>query len=273
MPYVKKNNVKRGAKKATRKPKANGLKVSKPVINPLLRSYVKRMINGEVETKFFTEPNATQAAIQGSGFNTTGPFGWTSIRSLIPIIQQGVGPQQRNGNQISPVGKLLVRGYVLALPTDGGAGATNPFPNCPFYVRIVVWRQRGDIQTRSNSEILDDNLTAGGKVFDGTLDDLQVPFNKDKFVIGAVKQFMLQPNSSNIATNPLENLSGFPISKQFKLYLDLPNKIIYNDTGTTPQNACWYMSAGIVMCDGTIATNNFIRARITATTTMKFKDA
>lgn len=269
MPYGKKRNYARMAKKAVRKPKANGIKVSKPVINPVLKKYVSKLVNKTEEIKVFTNGLATKYNIQGSGFNTTGPFGFNSPSNIIPIISQGTGQHQRVGNVIRPKGKLYIRGHVVALPTSS---TNNPFPNCPFYVKIVVWRQKASMSTISNTDILDNGITAGGINFDGTLDDLMIPFNRDKYVIGAVKTFSLQPNST-VSGYSTENLSRFPVSKFFKMYVDLPAKLTYNDTLLDPSNCRWYMSAGIVNCDGTLAINSIYRAQITADATMRFTDA
>lgn len=266
--YGKKRNYRRGAKKATRKPKGNGVKVMQPVINPAIVAYVKQMLGRKNEVKFFTQAIATKTVLNGTGFNTTGNFGFNS-GVIIPQISQGIGQTQRNGNQINPKGKLLVKGHVLALPTSS---TTNPFPNMPFYVRIVIWRHKLNYTQTTNSDILDNGFTAGGNPFDGTLDDLNVPFNKDKYDIGGVRIFSIQPNST-VGTYSAENLSKFPISRYFKMYVKLPSKLVYNDAPLEPSNCRWYLSAGVVNHDGTLSVNTNYRANITADATMRWTDA
>lgn len=270
MPYGKKRNYARMAKKAVRKPKANGIKASKPVINPLLKRYVKSVVARGEETKYTTASIAYKSNIVGAGFNTTGPIGYNTITNIIPTVYQGSTNYQRNGNRISPVGNLLVRGHVLALPVST---TTNPFPNTPFYVRIVVWRARASMSTIFNSDILDDNIAPGGTSFDGTLDDMLLPYNKDKYIIASSKTIMLQPNATSTGTYASENLSKFPVSKMFKMYIPLPKVLVYNDTSSDPSNCRWYLSAGVCNVDGTLPISSQWRASITAEALIKFKDA
>lgn len=271
MPAGRKKNYQKMAKKSLSKQKlsSNGIKVSAPVVNPALKQYVNKIVKSNEETKILTNSIAYKSNITGIGFNTTGPTGFTSAFNILPVVAQGATQYNRIGNKISPVGNLLIRGHILALPTSS---TSNPCPNLPFYVRVVVWRQKASMTTLTNSDILDDNVTAGGVPFDGTLDDLMIPFNKDKFVIGGVKTVKLQPNAS-VSTYSVENLSRYPVAQMFKMYVKLPKTITYNDTSADPSNCRWYFSAGVVNFDGSILTSSSIRANITAETVMKFKDA
>ena len=263
----KKKNYSKMAKKAVSKSK--GLKVKKSVINPVLRSYVNRIVKKQEEVKFFTGSVAYKQSLLGSGFNTTGNFGFNSSSSIIPVIQQGVGQQQRIGNKINTKGYLLLRGHVLALPTSS---TTNPYANMPFYVRIVVWRQKQSLTTNSNTQILDNGLGAGGNDFDGTLDDMMVPYNTDRFQIGATRTFMMQPNST-VGTYSSENLGKYPCTKFLKIYVKVPKVLTFNDASLDPTNARWYVSAGIVNANGDLAINTIARAQITLDVTMKYTDS
>jgi len=259
-----KKNYSKMAKKAM----GNGITSKKSVVNPALKSMVKKMVNKTEEVKFFTQAIATKTTILGTGFNTTGNFGFNS-GVILPQVSQGPGQTQRIGNQISPKGKLLVRGHVLALPTSA---ASNPFPNMPFYVKLVVWRHKLNYTQTTNSDILDNGFTAGGNPFDGTLDDLSAPLNRDKYDIGAVRTFSLQPNAT-VGTYSAENLSRFPVSKFFRMYVKLPAKLTYNDAPLEPTNCRWYLSAGIVNHDGSLSVNTNYRANITADSVMRWSDA
>lgn len=271
MPYgKKKSNYQRMAKKAVVKSKANGLKVKKSVINPALKRVVRKMINNTEEKKFYTQSIAYKSPILGTGFNTTGNFGYNTASNIIPVITQGTGQQQRIGCKIRPT-SLLVRGHILALPTTA-AGGTNPYTNIPFYVRIVVWRQRQSMTTATNPAILDDGITSGGNDFEGSLDDLMVPFNKDRFNIAKVITLKLQP-AANSGTAAAENLSKYPMSAFFKFRVPIPKVFVYNDTALDPSNCRWFMSAGIVNFDGTLAINTVSRANITAQSVLSYTDA
>lgn len=262
-------NYRKMAKKA-KVSKSNGVKAKKNVINPVLKNYVKRMVRGNDEVKFFTQGIASSSNILGSGFNTTLNYGFTSSSSIIPAIQQGVGQQQRIGNKINTVGRLIVKGYVLALPVNA---TTNAYINTPFTVRIVVWRQKQNMTAISNTAFLDNGVTGAGNDFDGTLYNLMEPFNKDKFEIGAVRTFQLQPNYSTGGVTNLENLSRYPVNRFFRMTVKMPKVLLYNDTGLDPQNARWYMSAGIVQSTGSTIANSNIRATITADAILYYTDA
>lgn len=264
-----KKNYAKMAKKATAKATGKSLVVAQPKINPLLKNYVSRLIHGQEEVKFFTNSCGYKQSILGSGFNTTTSMGYTSPNNILPIIQQGVGQQQRIGNRITTKGYLHIRGHVLALPTSS---TTNPNANLPFYVKIVVWRQKQSMTTVSNTQILDDGISGGGNDFDGTLDDLMVPFNKNRFEIGAVRTFMLQPNST-VGTYSSENLSKYPVSKFFRMNVKIPKVLDYNDTASDPSNCRWFFSAGVVNVDGSLMINTIARASITAEAVLKYRDA
>lgn len=249
--------------------KSNGLKAKKTVINPLLKSYVKQIVRRNEETKFFTGSVAYKQSILGSGFNTTSNFGFNSSFSIVPTIQQGVGQQQRIGNRITTPGYITLRGHVIALPTST---TSNPYNNIPFYVKIVVWRQRQSLTTVSNTAILDNGISAGGNDFDGTLDDMMVPFNYDRFEIAATRTFVLQPNAT-IGTYSAENLSKYPMHKFLKMRVKVPKTLMYNDNSNDPTNSRWYVSAGIANFNGDLAINTIARAQITLDCTMKYTDA
>lgn len=261
-------NYRKMAKKA-KVSKSNGVKAKKNVINPVLKNYVKRMVRGNDEVKFFTQGIASSSNILGSGFNTTLNYGFTSSSSIIPAIQQGVGQQQRIGNKINTVGRLIVKGYVLALPVNT---TTNAYINTPFTVRIVVWRQKQNMTAISNTAFLDNGVTGAGNDFDGTLYNLMEPYNKDKFEIGGVRTFQLQPCASATGITA-ENVGSYPVNKFFKMRIKLPQSLLYNDTLLDPQNCRWFLSAGIVQSNGTVITNSNIRATITADTILYYTDA
>lgn len=263
----KKNNKMKSS--LSKKSSSNGIKAMKPVINSALKQYVNKIVNSTEETKFMTNTLAYKSNIAGTGFNTTGSIGFNSAFNIIPVVAQGVAQGNRVGNRIAPVGKLLIRGSLLALPTSA---TTNPCANCPFYVRVVVWRHKASMTTATNSDILDDNITVGGVGFAGTIDDLMLPYNKDKYVIGASRTFSLQPNAT-VGTYSIENLSRYPISKMFKMYIDLPKHLSYNDTSADPSNARWYLSAGVVNFDSSSLPTSNIRVTFTAEAVLQFKDA
>lgn len=270
MPYGKRTNYRKGAKKPAAKPKKNGIKVSKPVINPVLKRYVKKIVNGTEERKQFNLNLGEGSAIVGSGISSTGTvYGYTTPSSVIPVIQGGVGVQQRVGNRIRPT-SCYIQGFVRALPVNT---ANNNHPNDPFYVRIVLFRHKTSMITASNSDIIDDQNTGGGVPFDGSVNRMLMPYNKDKYLIGGSRQFKLQP-CSTIGTGALENLAGIPSIGIFKMKVPLPKTMVYNDNlSNEPQNARWYLSVGIVNSSGVLSPNTTVRATFTAQCYINYTDA
>lgn len=261
----KKRNYKRRPQKAL---KSNGIKALKPVINPALKKYVRSIVNKTEEIKMTTSNIAYRASVYGSGFNTTASTGYNTASSIIPVLYQGSGQSQRVGNKVRPL-SFYIRGNLVALPVNA---TTNTSQNMPFYVRIVVWKQTANSTGLSNIQFLEDGITSGGVDFNGYLDDLMIPFNKDRYTIGAVRTIKLQPNSSSFTTNP-ENLSKFAVSKLFRMKVKLPKSLNYNDTALDPTNARWYLSAGIVNMDGSTLAATQIRCQITAHAVLKYRDA
>jgi hypothetical protein len=247
---------------------SNGIKMMKPVINPALKSYVKKLVNNTEEVKCFTQAVAYKANVPGTGFLTTAGTGFNSASSIIPVIYQGTGQNQRIGNKIRPV-SFYVRGHILALPVNT---TTNTQSNMPFYVRVVFWRQTANLTGLSNIQILDDGITAGGNDFEGTLDDLMVPFNRDRYTIGGSRLYKLQPIATT-TTNTENIISKYPVSQFFKIKVPLPKVLEYNDTALDPSNARWYMSVGIVNFDSTTLVNTQIRCQVTAQGVLKYRDA
>lgn len=266
-----KKNYAKMAKKAV-KSKSNGLKVMKPTINPVLKSYVKRIVNGTEEKKLANFDVAYRQPITGTGFNNNlgaGNYGYTTTVTIVPPVSIGTSNGNRVGNQITPK-SCYIRGVVRALPISAVAG-TNAWPNEPFYVRIVIYKTKLNMDLNLNDTILDNG--AGSEPFDGTLETLLLPYNKDKYVIGATRQFKLQapPGTSGTLTN--QNIGSLPVAKLFKINLPMPKKLTYVDTNPDPSNCRWYMAAGVVNSSGNIAANTDIRANITVESMMHYTDA
>lgn len=251
--------------------KRNAVLVPKPVINPAIKQYVKKLVKSTEEVKVQTYAIATSSSLLGSGFNLTNNYGFYTPQTIIPVVSQGVGQQQRIGNVIRPIGsRFMIKGYVLALPVNA---TNNAYQNLPFHVRVCVYRQKQNNNTPNNSGILDSQTTDQGNDFTGSLYDLMTPYNKDKYEIGFSRTFTLQPCSSTGGVTNVDNIGPYPVCRFFKGYIKLPAVLKYNDTNTAPMNSNWFMAAGIVQSDGTLITNSNVRCRITADTIMKYTDA
>lgn len=274
MPYVKSPYKRKMASrvKSTRKPRSNGVKVSKPAINPQLKSYVKRMVKSTEEKKFANLEVAYRAHILGTGFDNAAvptAYGYTTNFNIIPPLTAGTGVANRIGNKVNPT-SCFIRGYLRASPITA-VGGTNSWPNEPFYVRVVLYRMKSSMTTNVNSDILDNGNGTEG--FDGTLDGMLLPYSKEKFLIAYSRTFKLQAPAGTVGTNVNNDIGGLPVAKFFKIKVPLPKTLSYVDVQTDPSNARWYLAAGVVNTSGNIAAATDIRCTITAESVMYFTDA
>lgn len=270
---VKKNYNKMAKKAILKKSSAvsNGVKMNKPVINPVLKSYVKRIVSGSEEKKKAVLQMAYKAFINGTGFDNAAvpAYGYTTSIPVIPLISQGTTVADRVGNVIRPT-FCQVRGYVRASPITATGGA-NSWPNEPFYVRLVLYRPKSNMSANINSDILDNGSSSQG--FDGELDAMLLPYNREKFLIGYSTTFKLQAPAGTVGTNVNNDIGGLPVSKLFKIRVPLPKKLTFVDAQQSPSNARWYLAAGIVNTSGNLAAATDIRATITLSSIMEFTDA
>lgn len=266
-------NYSKMAKKAAKSlPKSNGVKQMKPVLNPAISKAVKRIMHRASEIKtvtttVFPVPGA-DGLIKSSGINNTvtPQLGMTSLLSIIPPVGQGAGQGQRIGNKISPV-SLLVRGVINALPTTSSTGS-NFYTNQPLYVRVVIYALNSSATTNVNDNLLDQGTL--NKNFDGTLSDLLLPYNTERFKIVKSFQVNLQPPYDPNVGN-VENANK-RTSAMFKYYLPLPSTLTYADNVNDNNKVRYYMAAGVVNFDGNLLGSNDIRAKIWTETVLKFRD-
>lgn len=250
--------------------KSNGIQTTSIITNPKLKYVVKKLISSQSETKQITSTVfpvvGANGIILGSGINNVAvpAQGMTCVLPIIPQVFQGTGEGQRIGNVINPV-SLLVRGIVNALPT----GTTNNnFTNQPLYVRVVVYCLRSNATINVNDGLLDQGTSF--KNFDGSLQDLMLPYNLERFKILKSRTFNLQPMFDPTLTIDNTNKAT---SKMFKFYLPLPKKLEYADNVGDNNKTRYYMAAGVVNYDGNLLASTDARAKIWCETLLKFKDA
>lgn len=275
MAYGKRRNYKKMAK-SSRRPKQNGLKAKKYITNPYLVKVIKRLVKKQQEIKtvtstLFPRINA-DGIMKSSGINNqlATPAGATCDISIIPAVGQGTAQGQRNGNKISPV-SLLIRGVVNALPTSATASGTNYYPNMPLYVRIVVYCLRSNATINNNDLLLDQGTS--NKNFDGSLSDLMLPYNQERFKIVKSRQYNLQPVYANSDPSGQTENTNKRTSKMFKMYVKLPKTLTYADNVNDNNKTRYYIAAGVVNYDGTLIGTNDARARIYAEAVLKFRDS
>lgn len=273
MAYKKSNGKKKNTDQKTKKQAmpANGIRVPTTAINPELKAYVKRMVQGSEEKKIAKQQISYRAFINGTGFDNLAlpPYGFNSSTHILPFISQGTTVADRVGNNIKPT-YCYVRGYIRASPITA-TGGINSWPNEPFFVRLVLYRPKSNMATNINSDILDNG--SGSQGFDGELDAMLLPYNKEKYLIGYSKTFKLQAPSGTVGTNVNNDIGGLPVSQFFKIKVPMPKKLEYVDGQTSPSNCRWYLSAGVVNTSGNLAAATDIRATITSECVMHYTDA
>lgn len=250
---------------------SNGIKMNKPVINPVLKSYVKRIVSGTEEKKKAVLQVAYKSFINGTGFDNAAipAYGYTSAIPVIPLVSYGTTVSDRVGNVIRPTSCYL-RGYLRASPVTISTG-NNYWPNEPFYVRVVLYRPKVSMSSNINSDIMDNGSSSQG--FDGELDAMILPYNTEKFLIGYSRTFKMQAPAATVGTVVNNDIGGLPVSQFFKIRVPLPKKLTFVDTQQSPSNARWYLSAGVVNTSGNLAAATDIRATITFDSVMQFTDA
>lgn len=274
MPLKGKKNYSKMAKKAVSKmvpAPANGIKTLKPVMNPDLKKYVERIVKTTEEVKISNQEIAYRTPINGSGFDVQGlpPYGFNSTTHIYPFISQGTGIADRTGNKIRPT-KCFIRGYIRASPISA-IGGNNAWPNEPFYVRLVLYRPKANMSVNTNNDIMDNGN--GTEFFNGELDGMLLPYNKEKYLIGYSKTFKLQAPAGSAGTLVNNDIGGLPVSVFFRIKVPTPKTFTYVDTQTSPSNSRWYLSAGVVNTSGNLAAASDIRATISAESLLYFTDA
>lgn len=269
---LKKKTYARKMKKGVKK--SNGIKTTKKVVNPMLKSIVKRLMRKESEVKTVTSTVfpvvGANGDIMGSGINNSvvPSYGITSLLPIIPPISQGTGQGQRIGNQISPV-SLILRGIINALPTNS---SNNNYPNQPFYVRVIVFCPRSN----STSNVIGYDLLDQGTTnveFDGSLNDLLLPYNRDKYTILKSFQVNLQPVYDPVSTAGAIENTNKKVNHLFKIRIPLPKTLKYVDTLQDNSKTRYYMAAGVVNWNGNLLAQTDIRAKINCEAILKYRDS
>lgn len=169
--------------------------VSKPK-NLATRGYVHRLIKSQQESKrLTTEFTKNLFHIGGTtSFRDNNIIQLTPSDALGNIYQmvQGVGQQQRVGNQVSPV-KIIFRGIMAPNPYNA---TSNPAPN-PVMIRMYILSTKRNVAGQSIADIYNicnNTLFANGNSslgMLGTLYDIVTPINNDVVTCHFMKTFKL----------------------------------------------------------------------------------
>jgi len=270
MPYGKRN-YKKMAKKALAKPRAKTAykKASVPL---KIKNFVKRTLDRQQEDKHDLLNVFSNANCQAGGFDSTlTNTGLTTTSSIIPIISQGVGVDQRIGNRITAK-SLTARLVLMARPVNP---TDNYVAGLPFYVRVVFYNRKDSMTNNTNNTILD----LGGSVtnFSGSVASLLLKYNKDTYNIIKSYTFKMAPaqaiNASAISSS--ENMpNGFSSHIFRNISIPIPKKLVYDDTSAQPNHRI-YCAVGVVNADSSavLPSGTGYRLRVSLDTHLVYEDA
>lgn len=209
--------------------------------------------------------------------------------NLIPSLSQGTGQGNRVGNRIK-VTSMNFRGFIYLNPAYGSSLNRQL---APVWVKFFLLESK---QYKGNSTNLNANdqtvLFDAGNVdgtFQGTMADMILPLNTDRFIIHATKMWKLNPSLSQVSgqTAGTIPLSTFPAqgngtsatnqaSSQHYFNFNLKNmakNFQYDQNSQYPTNHNLILVYQAVYADGTQVTNNVEQpALITGLVEMKYTD-
>lgn len=244
---------------------------AKPKVSQTVKKAIKSAINRQGELKMAANLTiADQVSVTGAGLNTPQGLGFVSSSSIVPIVVQGAGEANRNGNVIRPK-NLSLRYTLRALPTT--EAGTNPFKGIPFLVRVVVFKHRWAIDEASQTGLL--QIGNSSQNLGSTPDNWLNPYNKDEFKIYYSKNFKfsaLSHISSTGTLNTENQANGFQTFAMKKVSIKLPETLKYNDNNGAATNEGFFLAVACCNIDGTVISNSQSRLQLNAETYMSFYD-
>lgn len=227
---------------------------------------VKRVIRNQEEKKY------QQLQTAGTTFNG-GISATTEWYNPIPVVNQGVGAFQRDGNVIKP--SLLDMHWRVSL----GTGVTR---SCDDMVVLYLFkcknlRSYSDMINRGSAASFLDKGSQGLSAFTGVLNDIDTPVNNDSFVIIKKKVFKLNKGTgalNNDGTTTYDGAGGVT-SRHINIKLrNLPHFMYQQgNTDGLPENygLCWAL--GYAKSDGSSPDVLFQDVRVDFTSNLFFTDA
>lgn len=244
--------------------KRRARRVGARTVSKGVRSYVKRAMRSNAETKTFIDFGANQSIAGAS--SSTAP----TTRNLIGQIQQGVGKSQRVGNSVS-VTSATIKGRVNILPYNS---ITNPAP-APVLIKMwllssIVTNAPAVGTIASWSSFFDINNSSIG--FQNNPLDLSFPTNKDLWKVHATKQIKIGASAaSNAIPSPNSFYDNSPMSAPFTFSYGKHIKTLKFDDTTAPcTNKNLYLLFQVVNADGSATA--LTSAEYHYVSTINFKD-
>jgi len=234
--------------------RSSGVKVS-----PVVKTYVKRMINQSQEDKICTPASQATAAIA--------PMSTTAFNAItlnqVWVLSQGTGQGNRVGNHITPK-SWRIKGY-WSCPFDTQAAQ-------PFIIKMYIFKLKSGFQTPvGNTNFYQNGNTsiAPALNFSDQLKDV----NKNLFTVYYERVFKV--GSANIAAtlgsanNDFKNICPFNIN----LLKYQKSPLHYNDTTSSASNSGLYMCYTACFADGSTYTSAANGPDLTYEISASFEDA
>jgi len=284
---VPKKNYGRMAKKALKaKPtkKALSSAINKVKVDGI-KAIVKSVMNKTEELKYTSLISlADNIQIAGSGLLYDGVLnlrGWSSgpaiPTGIIPLIVQGDGQGDRDGNTIRPK-DLVLKYSCYALPTDEGTNPvpSNPYKGIPFFVRVIVYRHKYGLDDYSQTNILE--IGNGATSFGSGIDNFFRPYNTSEYTVvysKSIKMTALKHTNYTTGLTTTENVpNGAVTFYQSSAKIPLPSVLKYNDNANSPTNQNYFLAVCLCNEDGSVVTaGTHKRLQFNAEANMTFYDS
>lgn len=244
-------------------------RVSRPR-NTLIKT-IKSVLHSQIEDKIYTTYGSNnsiktcQAAI---------PY----FVPLVPLVNQGVGDNQRIGNSVNVVsGKI--RGYINLKPWNS---VTAPYSN-DVYVKFWLGKRKGSTNQNTALTVTDFstffNLNASAAAFQGNMLDMMFYPNTETWTIFNTKQQMLSngnnlqyaAQSAQAGANSASARCSVPFSFDFTKHL---GKLLFDDNVSGyPTNKELYLFMTAVDAQGTTYGNTTELAELHYVLDIKYEDA
>lgn len=263
----------------TRKKSRSGMgtRTTRVVAAPV-KTYVKREINRNVETKYVAQqPFNSQSGLLNVTNFTAGITGNNECYALIPPVVQGDGDHNRVGNSIKPV-SLHVKGFVSITGNNLSSVFIDVDIWCLTSKTLKSQFQEGSLDMNSLLNV-GNGLNAS---YDGSFYNSVMPINTSLFTVLKHRRIRLMKayGNGNTAicggTDETAVYSQERMSALFNFKIPMPAKLKYDlDAQTVPSNYYPFMVIGYNSpsnCDASGIGNTY-RIVATAQSQFYFKDA
>lgn len=238
----------------------------RPVGKGAIANVVKKVIASTDEKKY------QQLAVAGTTFNG-GISSTTEWYNPIPIINQGDGAFQRQGNVIKP--SMLDMTWHISL----GEGVSR---SCDDMVVLYLFKMKNarsyaDMVSRGSAASFLNRGSQGLTAFTGLLTDVATPVNVDGFTVVSKRVFKLSKGTGalNGDTSAGYSAAGGVTSKRINIKIkDLPQfHYQQGNTDGLPENygLCWAL--GYAKSDGSSPDVLFQDIRVDYTASLFYTDA